>query len=96
MKIHLQEDAKLIQQIGRPISIYSQHTSVGKEIDKLMKQGQIEKANNIDANCFVSPAVITVKKDKLVKIVLDSRNLNEMTTKRKAQMSNMEEIISRI
>ena len=61
-----------------------------------MKQGHIEKANNIDENCFVSPAVITVKKDKSVKIALDSRKLNEITIKRKAQMPNMEELISRI
>ena len=61
-----------------------------------MKQGHIEKANDIDENCFVSPAVITVKKDKSVKIALDSRTLNEITIKRKAQMPNMEEIITRI
>ena len=61
-----------------------------------MKQGHIEKANNIDENCFGSPAVITVKKDKSVKIALDSRNLNEINIKRKAQMPNMEELISRI
>ena len=95
LKLQLKEDAKLIQQKGRPIPIHLQQ-SVGKEINKLMKQGHIEKANNIDENCFVSPAVITVKKDKSVKIALDSRKLNEITIKRKAQMPNMEELISRI
>ena len=44
----------------------------------------------------MSPAVITVKKDKLVKIALDSRKLNEIIVKGKAQMPNMEELISRI
>ena len=82
VKIQLKEDAKLIQQKGRPIPIHLQQ-SVGKEINKLIKQGHIEKANNIDENCFVSPAVITAKKDKSVKIALDSRKLNEMTMKRK-------------
>ena len=95
VKIQLKEDARLIQQKGRPIPIHLQQ-SVEKEINKLMKQGHIEKANNIDENCFVSPAVITVKKDKSVKIALDSRKLNEITIKRKAQMPNMEELISRI
>ena len=52
-------------------------------------------AKNIDENCFVSPAVTTIKKDKSVKIALDSRKLNEITIKRKAQMPNMEELISR-
>ena len=56
--------------------------SVGKEMDKLIKQGHIENANNINENCFVSPAVIAVKKDKLEKTALDSEKLNEITIKR--------------
>ena len=70
VEIQLKEDARLIQQKGRLILIHLQQ-SVEKEITKLIKQGHIEKANNIDENCFVSPAVITVKKDKLVKIALE-------------------------
>ena len=93
--IQLKDDAKLIQQKGRPIPIHLQQ-AVGKEIEKLKKMGHIEKAENIDENCFVSPAVITIKKDKPVKIALDSRKLNEITIKRKSQMPNMEELISRI
>ena len=38
----------------------------------------------------------TVKKDKSIKIALDSRKLNEATIKRKAQMPNIEELVSRI
>ena len=55
-EIQLKEDARLIQQKGRPKPIHLQQ-SVEKEITKLMKQDHIEKANNIDENCFVSPAV---------------------------------------
>ena len=80
---------------GSPIPIHLQQ-SVEKEINKLTKQGHIEKANNIDESCFVSPAVITVKKDKSVKIALDSRKFNEITIKSKAQMPNMEALSSRI
>ena len=47
-------------------------------------------------NCFISPAVITLKKDKSLKIALDSRKLNEACVKRKAAMPNMEELISKI
>ena len=93
--IQLKPDAKLIQQKGRPIPIHLQ-PAVGKEIEKLKENGHIERATNIDENCFVSPAVITVKKDKTVKIALDSRKLNEKTVKRNAQMPNAEEVISRI
>ena len=91
VKIQLKEDAKLIQQNGRPIPIHLQQ-SLEKEIEKLIKQGHIEKANNIDENCFVSPAVITVKEDEYVKIALDSRKLNEITVKRKAQTVKLNEI----
>ena len=44
----------------------------------------------------MSPAVITMKKEKSVKIALDSRKLNEATIKRKTQMPNMEKLLSRI
>ena len=79
---------------GRPIPIDLQ-PAVGKEMEKLKKIGHIERVTNIDENCFVSPSVITIKKDKTVKIALDSRKLKEITVKRKAQMPNMEELISR-
>ena len=93
--IELKPGAKIIQQKGRPIPIHLQN-DVEKEIKKLIDSGHLEKATEIDENCFVSPAVITVKKDKSVKIALDSRKLNEITIKKKAQMPNMEELLSRI
>ena len=56
----IKPDAKLIQQKGRPIPTHLQ-PAVGKEIEKVKKNGHIEQATNINENCFVSPAVITVK-----------------------------------
>ena len=58
--IQLKEGAKLIQQKGRSIAINLQ-PAVEKEIEKLKSQGHTEKAKNIDENCFVSLAVITIK-----------------------------------
>ena len=66
------------------------------ELKWLIKHGYIERATEITEDCFLSPAVITVKKVKSIKIALDSRKLNEVTIKRKDQMPNMEELISRI
>ena len=57
--VDIKEGAKLIQQIDRPIRIHLQH-AIEKEIEKLEKQRDIEKAKNIDRNCFVSPAVKTI------------------------------------
>ena len=59
--IQLKEGSKLMQQKGRPIPIHLQ-PAVEKEIEKLKKQGIIEKVENIDENYFVSPVVITIKK----------------------------------
>ena len=92
LRINLKEDAKIIQQKGRPRPIHLQD-QVGDEIERLIKNGYLERATDITETCFMSPAVITVRKDKLVKIALDSRKLNEATIKRKAQRPNMEELI---
>ena len=65
-------------------------------MEKLIENGHLEKADKTTENCFISPAVVTIKIDKSVKIALDSRKLNEACDKRKAAMPNMEELISKI
>ena len=69
---------------------------VGHELEELIEKGHLEKADGTTENCFVSPAVITIKKDKSVKIALDYRKLNESCIKRKAVMPNVETLISKI
>ena len=93
--ILLKKDVKPIQQKGRPVPIHFQKI-VREELEKLIGKGHLEKANKTTENCFISPAVITIKRDKSVKIALDSRKLNEACIKRKAAMPNMEELISKI
>ena len=61
-----------------------------------MESGHLEKADKTTGTCFISPAVITIKKDKSVKKALDSRKLKEACVKRKAAMPKMEELISNI
>ena len=87
--------AKPIQQKGRPVPIHFQRI-VKNELDKPFEKGRLEKADKTTENCFVSPAVIKIKKDKSVKIALDSRKLNESCIKRKTTMPNMKELISQI
>ena len=72
VKMNLKTGAQIIQQKGRPIPIHLQD-QVEQELKRLIKHGYVEKATEITENCFVSPAVITVKKDKSIKIALDSR-----------------------
>ena len=56
----------------------------------------MEKVNNVDEDCFVSPVVITVKSDKSVKRALDSRKLNDSCITMRPHMPNMEELLNQI
>ena len=84
--IQLKKDVKPIQQKVRPVPIHFQK-SVHEELEKLIESGHLEKADKTTENCCISPAflVITIKKDKSVKIALDSRKLNEASVKKRQQ-----------
>ena len=84
-----------VKQKARPIPLHLQE-DVGRELEKLIKVGHLEKVNNVDEDCFVSPVVITVRNDKSVKIALDSRKLNDSCIKRRPHMPNMEELLKKI
>ena len=61
VKMNIKTGAQIIQQKGRPVPIHLQD-QVAQELKRLIKHGYVEKATEITENCFVSPAVITVKK----------------------------------
>ena len=84
-----------IQQKGRPIPYHLQK-DVKNELDRLIKSGHLERLETIEEECFVSPVLITVKKDKTVKITLDARKLNKSFVKKRQHMANMEEILNPI
>ena len=69
---------------------------VDKEIDKLLKEGHIEKVDKFQNDVFIQPTAITVKKDKTVKIALDARALNQSLAKPKYKMSNLDNLIDMI
>ena len=48
----------------------------------------------IDEDHFVFPVVITVKKDKSVKIALNSRKINASCIKMRPQIANMGELLN--
>ena len=84
-----------VKQKARPIPLHFQE-DVGRELEKLIKSGHLEKINDVDEGCFVSTVVITVKSDKSVKIALDSRNLNDSCIKLRPHMANMEELLNQV
>ena len=49
----------------------------------------------LDKN-FISPIVITVKRDKTVKLALDSKNLSKSIHKNKYEMSNIDNLIDTV
>ena len=82
-----------IKQKARPVPLHLQE-DVERELKKLVRTGHLEKVNDVDEDCFVSPVVITVKSDKSVKIALDSRKLNYSCIKMRPHMPNMEELLN--
>ena len=63
IKIDMKDNAKISQQKGRRSTIQLQE-QVDKEIEKLLKDGHIEKVVKIQDDVFTQLTVITVKKDK--------------------------------
>ena len=66
------------------------------ELDKLIQDKQITKLEKCPDDLFVSPVVITVKKDKSVKIALDSKKLNKAIHKNKYQMQSIDHLVDAV
>ena len=75
---------------------YHSQGDFSDELDRLIKYGHLERLETIEEDCFVSPVVITVKKDKTVKIALDARKLNESCVKKRPHLSKKEELPNQI
>ena len=75
-----------------PISLQDK---VDKEINRLINEGHI-KLQECSDKYFVSPIVITVKKDGSITLALESRELNKQVHKNKYQMPNIDELVDGI
>ena len=60
IKIQLKPGHYPVKQKARPVPLHLQE-DVGRELEKLIKSGHLEKIKDVDEDCFVSPVVITVK-----------------------------------
>ena len=69
---------------------------VSDELKKLSDQGHIEKLQECSDKNFISPIVITVKKDKSVKLAPESKVLNTAIHENKYQMQNIDSLIDSI
>ena len=69
---------------------------VEQELEKLIEDKQIKRLEKCSDEYFISPVVITVKKDKSVKIALDSKELNDAIHKNKYQMQSTDHLIDAV
>ena len=67
-----------------------------RELDKLIQDKQIYKLEKCPDDLFVSPVVITVKKDNSLKIALDSKKLNKAIQKNKYQMQSIDHLLDAV
>ena len=82
---HFHEPLKPIQLKGRRVPLHLLD-SVKTELNRLKDEGRIKKLENCDEDRFVSPKVITCKKDKSIKLALDSKFIIKQIFKNKYQM----------
>ena len=89
------KEFKALQQRGRRIPIHIQE-KVENEIRSLIDQGHIIRLDKCSDHQFISPIVITVKKDQSIKLAMDSKQINKSNHKNKYQMPNIEVLLDNI
>ncbi len=72
------------QQKGRGIPLVLQNR-VAAEIQRLRGEGHIERLLTFTDDQFISPILLTVKRDGSLKLPLDSKELNKMVSQNKYQ-----------
>ena len=82
-------------QKGRSIPINLQE-KVNIELKKFLDEKNIKKLSSCPDKYFISPIVVTVKKDQTIKLALDSKVLNKAIHKNKYQMPNIDTLIESI
>ena len=92
-KFHQKFTAK--HQKGRRVPINLQ-PRVTAELERLQKEGHIEKLSICSDEHFISAIVLTVKEDQSIKLTLDSKVLNKAIHKNKYQMPNIDMLIDTI
>ena len=59
----------------------------------MLKEGHIEKINYVKDDVFLKSTVITVEKDRSVKMAVDARALSQAIIKDKNQMPNLDNLL---
>ena len=95
MKTQFNKNIEPIQQKGRRIPIHLQER-IEAELNKFIDQKHVIKLDKCSDKQFISPIVITFKKDQTVKLALDSKKINKYIHKNKYQMPNIDLLLDNI
>ena len=90
---YFNEPLKPIQVKGKRIPI---HLLPKVCIDQILRDGHIEKLSRCSEDCFISPIVITAKRDGSIKLALNSKLLNKQIFRNRYQMPNLFELIDNV
>ena len=94
-KSTFKDNFKPTQHKGRRVQLHLLE-QVEKELENLTEDKQIMRLEKCSDKYFISPKVITVRKDKSVKIALDSKELNDAILKNKYQMQSIDHLIDAV
>ena len=78
-----------VHQKGRRVPLHLEK-QVEEELKNLQNNGHITKLDKCSDEFFILPKVITVKKDKSIKLAMDSKTINKAIHKNKYQMHNID------
>ena len=78
-----------VHQRGRRVPLHLE-TKVEEELKNLQNNGHITKLEKCSDYFFTSPIVITVKKDKSIKLAMDSKPINKAIHKNKYQKHSID------
>ena len=84
-----------VHQRGRRVPLHLEK-QVEEELRRLQNIGHITKLEKCSDEFYISPIVITVKKDKSIKLAMDSKTINKAIHKNKYQMHNIECLMDNI
>ena len=86
---------KAVQQKGRRVPI-SLPGKVDKELNRLINERHVIKLQKCSDENFMSPVVITEKKDGSIKLALESSELKKQVHKNKYQIPDIDELVDAI
>ena len=76
------EFVKTVKITHQTVFAVSLQSGVDAEVNSLLEAGHIKRFDKILDGMFIQPVVVTVKRDRNVKIALDARSLNNAILKK--------------